>query len=54
MSEETKINISETVELMRGLDQNSAIIVQSIAQALKARQDMDKALDAETAAKSTA
>lgn len=41
MSEEKKIDIAETVDVLEGLDKQSLLIIQAGAQMLKARQDMD-------------
>ena len=47
MSGENKKDIEEMVDVLKGLDRQSLLIVQSGAQMLKARQDMDKAQKAE-------
>lgn len=41
MSDENKKDIEEMVDILKGLDKQSLLIVQSGAQMLKARQDMD-------------
>ena len=42
MSEEKKIDIAETVDVLEGLDKQSLLIIQAGAQMLKSRQDMDE------------
>lgn len=42
MSNENKKDIEEMVDILKGLDHQSLLIVQSGAQMLKARQDMDE------------
>ena len=42
MSDENKREIEEMVDILKGLDKQSLLIVQSGAQMLKARQDMDE------------
>jgi hypothetical protein len=42
MSEEKKKEIAEIVENLKELDKESLLIINSGAQMLKARQDMDK------------
>lgn len=42
MSEEKKKEFTEMVEILKELDKESLIIMNSSAQVLKARQDMDK------------
>lgn len=41
MSEEKKKDIGETLNLIKGLDRQSLLIIQAGAQMLKARRDMD-------------
>lgn len=41
MSEEKKRDIAETVDLLKGLDKSSLLLVKAGAQMLKARQDME-------------
>lgn len=41
MSEETKKDIETTVDLLKGLDKQSLLLIQAGAQMLKARQDME-------------
>lgn len=47
MSEEKKRDLAETIDLLKELDKSSLLLIQSGAQMLKARQDMETS-DAET------
>lgn len=47
MSEEKKKDIGETLNLIKGLDRQSLLIIQAGAQMLKARRDMDADKEAE-------
>lgn len=42
MSEEKKKDFDATVDVLKGLDLQSLLLVQASAQVLKARQDMDE------------